>query len=207
MLVGAAMYTEKHSEFRKKLVDQESLELQSAVVYLRMACWFRATSFQGAADYLYKHAKEEFGHAEMVSQYVADRFIASGDVERGGAGGKEFYPLISSSSNDLRNVNPFGLDNKFFDKKVLENQNELAKKSISLWESLFAHEKKVTAALEALSQAATRAEDDMAVEFVSTLLREQREEERVIGTIASKWKRNPTQLDLLDHELANEKIK
>jgi ferritin len=184
------MGTSEHALFRAALLRQEALELQSGIVYLRMGAWFRAHHFPGAAGYLYRHAKEEFGHAELVSQYVADRFVD--------ASAKTIYPLVATD-RDLTGVNPFSDEDWM--PQAEGGQARVAARAAALWYSLLEHEIRVTASLEALSAAATAASDDMAVEFISHLLREQREEERVIGTVARQWARNLGAQDLLDAEL------
>jgi ferritin len=55
-----------------KLNDQINLEFYSSNLYLQMSAWCEANSFDGAAQFLFKHANEEMAHMNRLFTYVSE---------------------------------------------------------------------------------------------------------------------------------------
>jgi ferritin len=58
-----------------KLNEQINLEFYSSNLYLQMSAWCSQKGFEGAAQFLLKHADEEMQHMQKLFQYLNDTGI------------------------------------------------------------------------------------------------------------------------------------
>lgn len=54
----------------QKLNDQVNLEMYSSNIYLAMSAWCATKGFNGAANFLKEHSKEELSHAYKLFDYI-----------------------------------------------------------------------------------------------------------------------------------------
>ncbi|EAT4157159.1 non-heme ferritin [Salmonella enterica] len=59
-------------EMTEKLNDQLNMELFSSLLYQQMSAWCCYHSFEGAADFLRRHAQEEMEHMQRLFAYLTD---------------------------------------------------------------------------------------------------------------------------------------
>lgn len=59
-------------EMFEKLNEQMNLELFSSLLYQQMSAWCSYHSFEGAAAFLSRHAKEEMEHMQRLFNYLND---------------------------------------------------------------------------------------------------------------------------------------
>ncbi|EAB5741530.1 ferritin, partial [Salmonella enterica subsp. enterica] len=59
-------------DMTEKLNDQLNLELFSSLLYQQMSAWCSYHSFEGAADFLRRHAQEEMEHMQRLFSYLTD---------------------------------------------------------------------------------------------------------------------------------------
>jgi len=55
-----------------KLNQQINLEFYSSNLYLQMSAWCEEHGFEGAAEFMRKHANEEMGHMNRLFTYVSE---------------------------------------------------------------------------------------------------------------------------------------
>ncbi|WP_448212427.1 non-heme ferritin [Colwellia sp. MEBiC06753] len=55
-----------------QLNDQINLEFYSSNLYLQMSAWCEEKGFEGAAEFMRKHANEEMGHMNRLFTYVSE---------------------------------------------------------------------------------------------------------------------------------------
>lgn len=60
------------SEMVAKLNDQINLEFYSSNLYLQMSAWCEEQGFEGAAEFMRKHALEEMDHMNRLFNYVSE---------------------------------------------------------------------------------------------------------------------------------------
>ncbi len=60
-------------DMTEKLNDQLNLELFSSLLYQQMSAWCSYHSFEGAADFLRRHAQEEMEHMQRLF-LIPDRY-------------------------------------------------------------------------------------------------------------------------------------
>ncbi|TNG97801.1 ferritin, partial [Pasteurellaceae bacterium USgator11] len=58
-----------------KLNEQINLEFYSSNLYLQMSAWCSQKGFEGAAQFLLRHADEEMQHMQKLFQYLNDTGI------------------------------------------------------------------------------------------------------------------------------------
>jgi ferritin len=56
----------------EQLNEQINLEFYSSNLYLQMSAWCEASGFEGAAEFMRKHANEEMGHMNRLFTYVSE---------------------------------------------------------------------------------------------------------------------------------------
>jgi ferritin len=56
----------------EQLNTQINLEFYSSNLYLQMSAWCEAKGFEGAAEFMRKHANEEMGHMNRLFTYVSE---------------------------------------------------------------------------------------------------------------------------------------
>jgi ferritin len=59
-------------EMVEKLNQQINLEFFSSNLYLQMSAWCEDKGFEGAAEFMQKHADEEMGHMKRLFTYVSE---------------------------------------------------------------------------------------------------------------------------------------
>jgi ferritin len=59
-------------EMVEKLNQQINLEFFSSNLYLQMSAWCEDHGFEGAAEFMQKHADEEMGHMKRLFTYVSE---------------------------------------------------------------------------------------------------------------------------------------
>jgi ferritin len=59
-------------QMAEMLNDQMNLELYSALLYQQMSAWCEYHNFEGAADFLKRHAQEELSHMQRLFDYLND---------------------------------------------------------------------------------------------------------------------------------------
>jgi ferritin len=94
----------------KALNDQMTKEAHSAQVYLSYAAWAADQSFDGIANFLFRHANEERNHMMKVLEYILER------------GGKVTVTAIPAPDADPVSVND--CFEKFF-KAEIDNTNAI----------------------------------------------------------------------------------
>lgn len=60
------------AEMVEKLNQQINLEFFSSNLYLQMSAWCEDQGFEGAAEFMRKHADEEMGHMQRLFTYVSE---------------------------------------------------------------------------------------------------------------------------------------
>ncbi|GHG00196.1 non-heme ferritin [Thalassotalea marina] len=60
------------SDMVEKLNEQINLEFYSSNLYLQMSAWCEEKGFEGAAEFMRKHAIEEMGHMNRLFTYVSE---------------------------------------------------------------------------------------------------------------------------------------
>ncbi|HCM1919248.1 TPA: non-heme ferritin [Salmonella enterica subsp. salamae serovar 28:r:e,n,z15] len=56
----------------RHLNDQMNLELYSSLLYQQMSAWCSFHGFEGAADFMRRHAQEEMSHMQRLFAYLTD---------------------------------------------------------------------------------------------------------------------------------------
>ena len=59
-------------EMVEKLNEQINLEFYSSNLYLQMSAWCEEQGFEGAAEFMRKHALEEMDHMTRLFTYVSE---------------------------------------------------------------------------------------------------------------------------------------
>ena len=60
------------TEMIEKLNQQINLEFFSSNLYLQMSAWCEDNGFEGAAEFMRKHADEEMDHMKRLFTYVSE---------------------------------------------------------------------------------------------------------------------------------------
>lgn len=103
-----------NEKITQKLNEQINLEFSSSNIYLQMSAWAAQKGFDGAAQFLALHAKEEMEHMQKLFTYVSE------------TGGLPLLGSIDAPKSDfesLREIFEITLDHE---KLVTEKINELA---------------------------------------------------------------------------------
>ena len=136
-------------QIRQALSKQLNAELASSYLYFRYGAICSLMSLKGWANWFFKHANEESGHARKITEYIIDR------------GSMPVFSRIEATRLAL---------------KTIRSPEDTLNQLITIFRDVVQREKDTSNAIIQIRRMAIALEDETTAEFLSWFIKEQIEE-------------------------------